>query len=245
MIKTNENSKVQNEVQIDLYNLAVSGDNKTYGRVRRLKTLSEEQLINSALAGSGFSKDQFIAAYNLVKEAAINEIADGASVSFGLGRYYLTSTGIFDGEKDTWDQSRNKLNVNVTPTRSLRQRVSSLTINVRGYAPVGGIINALYQSFDEKIFDNKIIPHEGLTIVGKDLKIQGDSPEVGVKFINIETNEATSVAKLLTNQPSKLQFVVPSLVAGEYRLAITTQFNGSKDYKTPQTIEYNEVLLVE
>lgn len=236
--------KIQNEVQIDLYKVKLNNEEKIYGKVRRLKTLKEDQIIRNALTKAGINADRFIAEYNIVKKAILDEVADGASVSFGLGRYNLKAIGSFDNEFDQWDPTRNKLTIDITPSNEVRERLKNLKININGYAPVGGCINSIYSTYDSKLVENKIIPYNGLVIKGKKLKICGSSDNLGVKFININSGEVTVVTSLLTNKPSELQIVVPLLASGQYKLIVATQYNGSRNFNSPIEIEYDKILLV-
>ena len=79
-----------------------------------------------------------------------------------------------------------------------------------------------------------------LTLTGKNIKVVGDDPSVGITLTDSEGAETRIKAGAIgLNQPSKLIFLVPAtLAAGDYTLTITTQFGGNSNslLKTPRAL---------
>jgi len=70
---------------------------------------------------------------------------------------------------------------------------------------------------------------------------------MGVLFINQDTQARTPVeaGDIVTNNPSELIIVIPALVAGTYKLAVTTQFSkGGNLLKEPKTVIFDRTLTV-
>ena len=77
------------------------------------------------------------------------------------------------------------------------------------------------------------------TLLGKNIKIAGDDPSVGITLTDSEGTETKIKGGLIgVNQPSKLVFFIPAgLDDGVYTLKVTTQFAGGNQLlKTPRSI---------
>ena len=108
-----------------------------------------------------------------------------------------------------WDPEANEIYVNFTQGKELREAIADVVVNVIGD-----------------------------TLTGKNIKVVGDDPSVGITLTDGEGTETRIKAGAIgLNQPSKLIFLVPAnLAAGDYTLTITTQFNGGYQLKTPRSV---------
>lgn len=50
---------------------------------------------------------------------------------------------------------------------------------------------------------------------------------------------------LVTNNPSELLIIIPTLVAGTYNLEVVTQYAGSQLLKEPRTAKLDKILTVQ
>jgi hypothetical protein len=86
-------------------------------------------------------------------------------------------------------------------------------------------------------------------VLGVKIRIAGDNPANGIRFINQSDETETLVPEtaILVNDPKKLSFIAPAdLVAGDYKLSITTQFAGSAtQLKEPRTFVFEYILAVQ
>ena len=76
------------------------------------------------------------------------------------------------------------------------------------------------------------------TLHGKNIKVVGDDPSVGITLTNSDSVETKIEGDLIIqNDPSKVVFIVPESTAdGEYELKLVTQYSGGGVYlKTPHT----------
>lgn len=128
----------------------------------------------------------------ILKEVAIEEIVNGASVNFGLGYFNLTVNGVFIGDNASWDSSRHSLAVNATPTAELRNAVKAITVDVRGLAVSGPSINTLTNVRSSEV-NSRLTPGGGVNLTGNSIKIEGSDPNVGIKLVNQETSEVVSI----------------------------------------------------
>jgi hypothetical protein len=194
------------------------------------KTLTEEDLIKKAVSRrTELSPSTLKSSLEILKEIAIEEIANGASVSFGLGYYNLLVNGVFIGDNAKWNPSIHSLAVNVVPNAALRTAIKSTVVDVRGMAVTGIAINSLTDVSSGEV-NSRLTPGGGVNLTGSKFKIDGDAPEIGISLINQQTNDVVFIPKtsLLVNDPSKITFVVPaSLPNGDYKLSLSTQYTTS------------------
>jgi hypothetical protein len=243
-------STEKNNVFVELYDLSLSErTDDRFGRVVTSKSLREDDLIKIAVQRrTDLSPSSLRAALDILKEIAIEEIANGASVQFGLGFFSLDVKGVFIGDQAGWDAAQHSLHVKTSASVELRQVVRGVHVNVRGMASAGTVINVVKDvaSGEE---NTTLTPGGGVNIGGSKIKIAGDNPENGIRIVNQGTGEATAIptAAILTNEPKKVSFIVPAaLSAGDYKLSITTQFSGgSALLKEPRTCLFDHVLAVQ
>lgn len=239
----------KNSVTVELYDLTITErKDDRFGRVVNRKSLNEDDLINIAVSRrTDLSPTSLRSTIEILKSIAKEQIADGASVSFGLGYFSLSVNGVFYGDDAKWDSSKHSLSVRVTPSADLRAAVSNASVGVRGMAEIGTVINSLTDVSSDEL-NSKLTPGGGANIVGSKIKIMGDNPENGISFVNQATKEVIKVPanSILVNDPSKLSFVIPAtLPVGDYKVCVTTQFSSpSTILKEPRSYTFDNVLTV-
>lgn len=230
----------KNSVFVELYDLTITErKDDRFGRVVTTKSLNEDDLIAKAIEQrTDLSASTLRSSLEILSKVAINEIVNGASVRFGLAYFNLGVSGVFIGDNARWDSSQHSLWVKATPIVDLREAVANCSVDVRGMAAVGIALNSLIDvtSGEE---NSRLTPGGGVNLTGTKIKIDGDSPDNGLRLVNQNTQEIVLVAKtaILINDPSKITFIVPSdLPAGDYKLSISTQFTAThtktKDVRT-------------
>ncbi|WP_423128055.1 DUF4469 domain-containing protein [Gaoshiqia sp. Z1-71] len=238
----------KSSVIVELYDLALT-DRKDdrFGRVVISRSLNQDDLIAIAVARrTDLNASTLKASMDILRNIAIEQIANGASVNFGLGYFNLTVNGVFIGDNARWDSSKHSLAIRVSPTGDLRSAVKSSAVDVRGLAGSGLFVNSVTDVSSGEV-NSRITPGGGVNLAGSRMKIEGDDPAVGISLINQETNEVTVIppTSILVNDPSKITFIVPSgLPAGDYKLSICTRFSTNIQLKEPRTYLFDYVLNV-
>lgn len=242
-------NKTKNSVIVELYDLTLTErKDDRFGRVVTTKSLNEEDLITKAVARrTDLNATTLRASFELLQKIALEEIANGASVKFGLVYLNLGVRGVFYGDNAKWDTSQHSLQVKATPTSFLRETVDSSVVEVRGMAAVGIAINTVTDLSTGEL-NGRITLGGGVNVTGSRIKIDGTEPGVGISFINQTTNEVTMVPKtsILVNEPSKISFIVPAtLQAGDYKMSICSQYSSSNKFnKEARTSVFDNVLTV-
>ena len=103
------------------------------------------------------------------------------------------------------------------------------TVDVRGMAASGAIINTVTDVTTGEV-NSRLTPGGGVILTGTKIKIDGDELKVGITLTNQATFEVIAIpaTSLLLNEPKKIIFLAPNtLVNGDYKLNITTQYSTS------------------
>ncbi|WP_352421001.1 DUF4469 domain-containing protein [Proteiniphilum sp.] len=239
----------KNKVMVELYDLPITErKDDRFGRVVTSKSLNEDDLIKTAVARrTDLNATTLKASIEILKQIAIEEVCNGASVAFGLGFFGLKVNGVFTGDNAQWDSTKHSLGVRVIPNVNLRKAVETTGVNIRGLAVSGTVINSVTDvaSGEE---NGTLTPGGGVNLTGTRIRIEGENPSVGLKLVNMETDAETAIpaTSILTNDPSRVTFIVPAdLPEGDYQLVLTTQFSGVKTpLKEPRSYEFGYPLNV-
>ena len=243
------NTTEKNSVTVELYELPLTErEDDRFGRVVITKSLNEDDLVNIAVSRrTELNPTTLKSSLEILKDIAIEQIANGASVKFGLGYFQLGANGLFIGNNARWDSELHCLVIKVSPTMELRVAVKNCKVDVRGMAQVGVTINSIIDvSSGEE--NARLTPGGGVNLTGSKIKIMGEDTNVGLKLIRQESGDETIIPKtsILVNDPSKVTFIVPTgLAGGEYKLILTTQYSPStKMLKEPRVCVFDYVLNV-
>lgn len=239
----------KNKVMVELYDLPITKrKDDRFGRVVTSKSLTEDDLIRTAVARrTDLNATTLKASFDILKQVAVEELCNGASVSFGLGFFMLKVNGLFIGDNAQWDSSRHSLSIRMAPSPDVRKALESTTVNVRGLAVSDTVINSVMDTTSGKE-NSQLTPGGGVNVKGTRIRIKGDAPETGLKLVNMATGEETAIppGSIPVNNPSNVTFIVPAgLPQGNYQLVLTTQFAGTKTLlKEPRSYTFEYPLTV-
>jgi hypothetical protein len=236
----------KNSVIVELYDLTLTErKDDRYGHVVTTKSLNEDDLIRLAVARrTDLNASTLRASLDILKELAAEQLANGASVYFGLGYFNLLVNGVFIGDHAKWDPAQHSLRVKATPSIEVRDVVKRIHVDVRGMAQSGIVINSLIDMMSGAE-NSYLTPGGGVNLTGARIRIAGDSPDNGIKLTDqygiVTVIPAPSI---LVNEPSKVSFILPyDLNPGDYKLSITTQYSHSSALlKEPRTYVFEYVL---
>ncbi|MFH1118867.1 MAG: DNA-binding domain-containing protein [Bacteroidota bacterium] len=242
---TNEKSSVI----VELQDLAITErKDDRFGRVVTTRSLNEDDLVDIVVSrGTEVSAATIKSALEKLKKVAIEQIANGASVRFGLGYFNLGVNGVFIGDSARWDPNIHSLNVNVTPVAELRDSVRASSVEVRGLSASGLAISSVTDVTTGE--ENKRLTPGGIVnLTGTRMRVEGEGKGVGISLINQANGEAVAIPmnSIGVNDPSFISFVVPAnLIAGDYKLSLTTQFSAANvTLKEGRTFLFEYVLNV-
>ena len=144
----------------------------------------------------------------------------------------------YNGE---WDPLVNSLYVNFQQGKELREALKDVEVVVAGKRQKPFYISGC---LDQATGRTDFVATAGrcFTLTGKNLKVMGTHPSVGITLTN-EAGECIRIAEgcMVGNWPSKLRFIIPEdMPAGEYELRVTTQSSsGTYLLKAPRSVSHS------
>ncbi|WP_455587080.1 DNA-binding domain-containing protein [Bacteroides sp.] len=164
-------------------------------------------------------------------------VLSGYNVNTGLFYAVAQARGVI--ENGTWNPEKNSLYVSVTQGKQLREAIAQTKVVIDGMAS-----EKMYLTGNEdtstRATDGTVTPGRNFILNGRNIKIAGDDPTVGLKLTDSKGVETPIPMDMIAvNNPSQLIFLIPSgLSDGVYTLSVTTQFSGSSTalLKTPRTV---------
>lgn len=233
-------------VIVELYELLLTArKDDRFGRVVSTGSLKIDDLINIAVSrGTELSAATLKAAYETIKNIALEELCDAKEVEFGLTHCGLNVSGVFLGDHAAWNPATHHLTLRTAPTVEARKVLKNIAVEVRGMAQTGLFINALTDVTSGEV-NARITPSGGVNLTGSKIKLAGEAPGMGIYFTEVNSGQVHTVplTLVLINEPSRITFIVPNnLPAGDYKLSITTQYNPSALLKEPRSYTHDYVL---
>lgn len=144
----------------------------------------------------------------------------------------------YNGE---WDPQVNSLYVNFQQGKELREALKDVEVVVAGKRQMPFYISGCW---DQATGRTDFVATAGrcFTLTGKNLKVMGTHPSVGITLTN-EAGECIRIAEgcMVGNCPSKLRFIIPEdMPEGEYELRVTTQSSsGTHLLKEPRSVSHS------
>lgn len=233
------------------YSLTTDTAEDYVARVKTSKSYTIEDVIAEIASDrSDVREDTMLLVANLIDAKVRELVCQGNPVVTGFATLQPTISGIFKGKTATFDSDVNKCYVAVNPSQALRKDLTNVTPVFSGNTKEsGGAVIGLVTDLTTGATDGTITPGGPLKVQGTKIKcVNADGSGIGtVSFVNAETNEvAATVSLLITNDPSLLNFICPSLSAGTYILRIETYFATSSAYlKNARVIEFSTNLIVQ
>ena len=129
--------------------------------------------------------------------------------------------------------------VNFNVGADLREAIKQTTVGIIGEKGsamyIGGVQDASTRALDASATAGR-----AFTLTGGKLKVVGTDPAVGITLTSSKGTETKVTEDLwVTNDPSKLTFIIPAdLADGTYELKVTTQFgsNSKTLLKAPRSV---------
>ena len=185
---------------------------------------------------SGLREETIRHVFDLQKRVIKRLLMTGVSVNTGLYYASVNFRGIIEGS--TWNPEKNSIVVNFN-VADLREAIKQTTVGIIGEKGsamyIGGVQDASTRALDASATAGR-----AFTLTGGRLKVAGTDPTVGITLTSSKNKETKVTEDLwVTNDPSKLTFIIPAdLADGTYELKVTTQFgsNSKTLLKAPRSV---------
>lgn len=187
---------------------------------------------------SGLREETILHVFNLQNRVVKRLILTGYEVNTELYHASADLRGLISGSR--WDPEKNTIVVNFSPGAELREAIKHTTVNLIGKKEaafsVTGVVDTATRAEDASATAGR-----AFTLTGKNIRIEGTDPAVGLVLIDADGTETTVTKDLFViNDLSRVTFIIPAeLAAGTYTLRLTTQCSGhsSRPLKNARSLE--------
>jgi hypothetical protein len=241
-------ANILHRIKAYLYDNPLTQDPNDYiARVSSERTLSIRDICNSAVSrgGADTSAEAMEHNVNLFLKEMDYQICDGYAVNTGYFTAGTLISGVFTSPRDVFDSKRHSISFQFNQGSVLIKELPSVEVDILGLANVNLYI-AQVTDVKTGTVNEILTPGRNLKITGSKLKLAGEKPEVGIYFINQESEAITKVeaSDLVVNNPSELIIVIPQLAAGTYKLEVRTQYAVGALLKEPRSTVFERILTV-
>ena len=218
-----------------------------YLRAKTVGSLSLQDIAREYAAQNNRNADEVYAILNGVEQIKADAIASGYIVNTPTALYQPAATGTVlkaDLSKPV-DHDKVKVYATVSQGSLLREAMDACRLEIFTQpAVVGPLLNGAVA--ETRAADGTTMtrtaptPGKNLTLTGRNIKVVGTDPSVGITFTSVESPQTTvkvSPADITVNEPTRLIFVLPDEVTdGLWTVSVTTQFGSNRNLvKTPRT----------
>lgn len=232
-------------LSVDLYDNALTEAPGDYtGRIRMTGTVYNRDIAARVVAQrSEYRPETIENILNIADQEKALAIAQGRNVIDGVGQVMAQVKGSFEGEKAPFNPEKHSLTVSYTMGKVLRQILKNVEVQTSP-ASTGPVINSVLDSFTGKT-NEVLTPSQPLVLDGSNIRVAGESAEIGVYFTPSPSGERVKSPLIVHNNPSQLTVMIPALADGQYTVSVCTQAStGTQMVKNPRTYTFPVVLTV-
>jgi hypothetical protein len=190
----------------------------------------KEILAYIAEKNPGLEPEAIAMVFDLTMSAMEELLLDGKRLNTSLFTAGVAYSGTI--EKGAWNPAVNKAYIHFNQSRHIAREIEKhvhVKISSNSILPIyiGGIdtTSAAYVGANNAVRMGYFV-----AFAGKNIKVAGDHPDVGVTLRNLQTDEVTRMEawRFAQNTRSRLTFILPTeLPEGDYELTVTTQYKGT------------------
>lgn len=234
------------KIKLWLYDNPLTEDPNDYSaKVSSAGSLNLDDVVDGIVANrSEYQAETIRSIGTLIFKEIGDRLEEGYNVSTPLFSASLAVTGAFSSKTASYTTEDHKLKVNLRTNGAYLAELQESEVEILGVADVGGIIGKVIDS-QTAVEDSTITPNDIVQIEGAKIKVEGDAETVGVFLVRQTDNTRIKITRIVSNKPSELLVLLPTLNAGDYQLEIVTQHSGGGTMtKEPRTIVFEHMLSV-
>lgn len=255
-MNTNNIELMKGSVNVTIHKNYLKGDDSTYAKVKRT-TAGMNNVIATILKNSTlFDKATLVAAQMLFKEAILELLQQGISVSlFELGTLYPSAQGNIESANPSVEEIPS-LTLGFTPSDEALKAIKKTDISMAQLEDTSPVINQI-EDLSTHQTDCTVTNGMPVRITGRRLKIAGEDEKAGLFFApqkedgSIDKEESDWIrieeTKFFKNTSTYLELILPSnLVSGsKYTLVLrTASGRGNRVNKTLRSLIFEKTLTV-
>ena len=216
------------EVQLYANHLA-GGENTFVAKNTKEKTLNIDEIVGSMRVRGcyeGSVEDANKTIKHFLKETMFL-LCDGYSVNLDWYTISVHVSGLFHSVNEPFDPKTHKVGFSFHTLKPMREQASHITIKVNGHIEDAAYITE-FKDMEEHHYHNMYELGHVCEIVGQRIKIEGPASEIGLWMVPVlDPTQRVKVTRIISNSPSRIEFMPVDTTFQDNRLEIRTRFSGS------------------
>ncbi|KKQ49445.1 MAG: hypothetical protein US69_C0005G0003 [candidate division TM6 bacterium GW2011_GWF2_38_10] len=211
-------------------NHLTSDPNDYMAVVQDLPSKTQEDVIDLMIGrGSTVTRAEALSVNEEYSAAIVQLLKEGYAINTPIFNLSPSIKGVFYGADQSFNPASHSVKINISAGPRLREVGSQVNVEkVKGASPKPDI--EYLNDFGSDTRNEQLTPGNIARIRGSRLKYDAADLVQGIYLI--DTNGAeTKVTTVVHNKPSQLDFLVPPLMPGEYKLEVRVVINKGKEAK--------------
>lgn len=196
---------------------------------QNLQSKTQDDVINLMISrGSTVTKAEALAVFEEYALATEQLVSDGYSINTPLFNLSPSIKGVFHSETENFNPAIHTVRLNITPGVRLRQMAQNVSVaRVQGASPQP---DPLYlDDLGSGSRNDTLTPGNIAQLKGSRLKFDPADVRQGIFIQSTDGVSETRVQMVSNNKPSQLDFLVPPLAPGTYRVEVRAMVRGTKE----------------
>ncbi len=215
-----------------LFENHLTDDPSDYMAVVQLQASKSQEDVIDLMIGRGSTVTKAEALSVLEEYAAAIEqlLREGQALNTPLFNLSPTIKGVFTSEDESYNAATHTVKINVTPGKRLKQVANEIEVQrVAGVSPQPDLLYV--DDLGSGTRNEQLTPGNIARLKGSRLKFDPTDPLQGI-FLVSEANEETRISTVSRNKPAQLDFLVPAVTPGLYKLVVRTLLKNTKTIRS-------------
>lgn len=215
-----------------LFENHLTDDPSDYMAVVQLQASKSQEDVIDLMIGRGSTVTKAEALSVLEEYAAAIEqlLREGQALNTPLFNLSPTIKGVFTSEDESYNAATHTVKINVTPGKRLKQVANEIEVQrVAGGSPQPDLLYV--DDLGSGTRNEQLTPGNIARLKGSRLKFDPTDPLQGI-FLVSEANAETRISTVSRNKPAQLDFLVPAVAPGLYKLVVRTLLKNTKTIRS-------------
>jgi hypothetical protein len=213
-----------------LFENPLTNDSKYMAVVQDLQSKTQDDVIDLIIGhGSTVTKAEALSVLEEYYISIEQLLKEGYAINTPIFNLSPSIKGVFSGSDQSFNPASHSVKINISAGVRLREIGSKVTVErVKGSSPKPDI--EYLDDLGSDTRNEQLTPGNIAKIRGSRLKYDAADPAQGIFLVAADGAE-TKVATVSSNKPSQLDFLVPALNPGEYRVEVRVVINKGKEVR--------------
>jgi hypothetical protein len=210
--------------------LTTSGPGAYLAKNTKEKTLDVEAVCAAMKVRGGYDgsyEDAVKTVRHYFKEV-MYQLSDGFSINTGWFTINVSFSGVFHSVKEPFTPPKHKVTFSFHMLKAMRALAPHIEVVVNGHIEAPAFIAEFKDMEDQHMPPNMFDLGHVCEIIGQRIKIEGPPAETGLWMAPVlDPTQAVKITRIISNAPSRIEFVPVATGHADNRLEIRTRFSGA------------------